>query len=203
VLSHAHIDHSGRIPLLTKRNFSGRIVCTRATAGACEYLLLDSAHIQESDANYLNYKTVRSAISQIKTSSQGKKISKRAYNDIKRMLKTNRHNLNVETINKMIGTYHLEAVRPLYSIEDAEQALTYFDGYPYRYPVSVGQKMTCTFYDAGHILGSAITMIRVQENGRVFTICFTGDIGRFNKPIIKDPSADHQGPVREIRGSGP
>ena len=51
VLSHAHIDHSGRIPLLTKHNFTGRIVCTRATAAASEYLLRASAHIQESDAN--------------------------------------------------------------------------------------------------------------------------------------------------------
>ena len=47
VLSHAHIDHSGRIPVLVKQNFKGRIVCTRATAHACEYLLLDAAHIQE------------------------------------------------------------------------------------------------------------------------------------------------------------
>ncbi|UCC45028.1 MAG: MBL fold metallo-hydrolase, partial [Candidatus Zixiibacteriota bacterium] len=53
VLSHAHIDHSGRIPLLAKYDFTGRVVCTRATAGACEYLLEDSAHIQASDADYL------------------------------------------------------------------------------------------------------------------------------------------------------
>jgi len=52
ILSHAHIDHSGRIPLLTKKNFAGRIICSRATADASEYLLLDSAHIQEADANY-------------------------------------------------------------------------------------------------------------------------------------------------------
>jgi len=55
ILSHAHIDHSGRIPLLTKNHFVGRILCTRATQDACEYLLTDSAHIQESDANYINY----------------------------------------------------------------------------------------------------------------------------------------------------
>ena len=67
VLSHAHIDHSGRIPMLTKNNFHGHIVCTRVTADAAEYLLLDSAHIQESDAEYLNYKTVRSFLSQLKT----------------------------------------------------------------------------------------------------------------------------------------
>jgi len=66
VLSHAHIDHSGRIPLLVKKNFRGRVICTRVTAEACDYMLLDSAHIQESDAKYLNYKTVRSLMHEMK-----------------------------------------------------------------------------------------------------------------------------------------
>ncbi len=66
VLSHAHIDHSGRIPLLVQKGFNGRIICTRATTDACAYLLPDSAHIQESDAQYLNYKLVRSALYKIK-----------------------------------------------------------------------------------------------------------------------------------------
>ena len=77
VLSHAHIDHSGRIPLLTKNDFAGRIICTRATAAASEYLLRDSAHIQESDANYLNYKTARNALNKMHTSKSGEKISNR------------------------------------------------------------------------------------------------------------------------------
>ena len=50
ILSHAHIDHSGRIPLLSQKGFAGRIFCTRATADASGYLLPDSAHIQEQDA---------------------------------------------------------------------------------------------------------------------------------------------------------
>ena len=54
VLSHAHIDHSGRIPLLTKNNFKGRILCTRTTKDACSHLLMDSAHIQEKDAEWVN-----------------------------------------------------------------------------------------------------------------------------------------------------
>ena len=53
VLSHAHIDHSGRLPVLLKQGFNGRILCTSATADACNYLLLDAAHMQESDASYL------------------------------------------------------------------------------------------------------------------------------------------------------
>jgi metallo-beta-lactamase family protein len=55
LLSHAHIDHTGRNPLMTKNHFPGRVITTRATVDSCNYLLLDSAHIQESDAQYLNY----------------------------------------------------------------------------------------------------------------------------------------------------
>jgi metallo-beta-lactamase family protein len=188
VLSHAHIDHCGRIPLLTSRDFSGRIVCTRPTAAACEYLLRDSAHIQESDAEYLNYKNIRHALSRAKSSGRGKKMSKSEKSEIKRLLKKNRHDLNNEVINDLIEDFHLERVEPLYTAADAEEALTYFDGNPYNHPVSVGQEMTCTFYEAGHILGSAISVIQARENGRSYNIAFTGDIGRFDKPIIKDPA---------------
>src|SRR5690606_26283406 len=54
VLSHAHIDHSGLLPLLVKEGFRGKIICTPATRDLCKILLLDSAHIQESDTRYLN-----------------------------------------------------------------------------------------------------------------------------------------------------
>ena len=198
VLSHAHIDHSGRIPLLTRRDFSGRIVCTRPTAAACEYLLPDSAHIQESDASYLNYKNVRNALSKMKTSGRGQKISKSDKKEIKALLKKNRHDLNTDVINDLIEDYHLERIEPLYTSADAEEALTYFDGNPYRHPFPIGKDMTCTFYDAGHILGSAITVIRVRENGRHCNIAFTGDIGRFNKPIIKDPTLNFADEHKDI-----
>jgi metallo-beta-lactamase family protein len=198
VLSHAHIDHSGRIPLLTKNGFTGRIICTRATAAASEYLLRDSAHIQESDANYLNYKTARNALSQMHTSKSGKKISNRKIREIKKILKKNRHNLNLDRINEMIETHHLEKVEPLYNIADADEALEVFTGYPYRHPIAIGQHLTCTFYDAGHILGSAFTLIRAQENGRDFRLCYSGDIGRFDKPIIKDPTMDFSEADRQV-----
>jgi metallo-beta-lactamase family protein len=188
VLSHAHIDHSGRIPLLTRQNFTGRIVCTRATAAACEYLLLDAGHIQESDAKYLNYKSLRALLYQMSLSPRTKKLSKTKEKRIKQLLKKNRHELDVETIHALMDKYRLERVRPIYTIADAEKALTYFDGYPYRHEVVIGKELSCSFYDAGHILGSAITMIKIRKNGRVYTVCYTGDLGRFNKPILKDPT---------------
>ena len=196
VLSHAHIDHSGRLPLLVKHEFTGRIVCTRATAAACEYLLLDAAHIQESDANYLNYKIVRSALSKMDSSKKGNTQKEAA--EIRKILKKNGHRLDVAAINELIDKHSLEGVSALYSTDDAQQALSALDGYPYRHPISIGRDMTCTLYDAGHILGSALSMIRIREKGRDYTICYTGDIGRFDKPIIKDPTLEFDEADREV-----
>ncbi|MFC1731970.1 MBL fold metallo-hydrolase RNA specificity domain-containing protein [candidate division KSB1 bacterium] len=198
VLSHAHIDHSGRIPVLTKGSFNGRIFCTRATAGACSYLLADSAHIQESDADYLNYKSVRAFLYQLKSPDNSKKITKREMNEIKRLLKKDKHELNSDSINETIEKYNLQSVRPLYTKKDAEYALGLFDGYPYNHPVIVGKEITCTFFDAGHILGSAFSLIKKRSNGHEKTIFYTGDIGRFEKPIINDPTLDFPESDRDI-----
>ncbi|MBU1170586.1 MAG: MBL fold metallo-hydrolase [Proteobacteria bacterium] len=187
ILSHAHIDHSGRIPLLTQGGFTGRIITTRTTADASEYLLLDAGHIQESDADYLNYKTLRGHLYKLQN-SHNKGISNREKGDIQKLLKKSRHELNVSTIKNMMEDYNLNTVEPIYTQVEARNALSFFDGYPYKEPVTIGKGMTVTFYDAGHILGSAMCLIRFRENGRQFTVCYTGDIGRFDRPILEDPT---------------
>ncbi len=192
VLSHAHIDHSGRIPLITKNGFNGRIYATRATADACGYLLPDSAHIQESDAEYLNYKTVRSALSRMRPGEDGQ-ASKRDLKDIKRLLKKNKHRLNAGVINDYIQRFHLQGVEPLYTTADADQALRAFEGIPYRSPVTIGNNLTCALFEAGHILGSAIVMVRHNDNGSARTVCYSGDIGRYDKPILRDPARHFDG----------
>jgi metallo-beta-lactamase family protein len=198
VLSHAHIDHSGRIPLLTKENFSGRIFATRATADACRYLLPDSAGIQESDAQYVNYKTVKTFFSQIKTASFGKQVTHQEISEIRGMMKSNKVRLNEPIINELIRQFRLEAVSPLYTQKDAEEALTYFQGQPYRSPITIGEDTTCTFYDAGHILGSALSVIKSRTNGRRATVLFTGDIGRYDSQILRNPCNDFLEEDRDI-----
>jgi metallo-beta-lactamase family protein len=198
VLSHAHIDHSGRIPLLTKRDFTGNIIATRATRDAGEYLLLDSAHIQESDALYLNYKLLRAFLCKSKTKGGKHKLTNREEREIKAQLKRGRHELRSGRIDKLMRKHKLERVEPLYTKEEAENALDHFQGYPFRQPVVIGKDITVKFYEAGHILGSAFSMIKAKENGRDLTVCYTGDMGRFQKPIIKDPTLRFEEEDRDL-----
>ncbi|MFP4571365.1 MAG: MBL fold metallo-hydrolase RNA specificity domain-containing protein [Desulfobacterales bacterium] len=188
VLSHAHIDHSGRIPLLVKRGFTGQVFCTRATADACHYLLADSAKIQESDASYLNYKRVREVIAD---------LTGKTREEVKKRLKKNSRT-DDDAIERYMDRYGLDKVSPLYTMEDAEQALTHFAGQPYKHRETVGHDMECVFYEAGHILGSAVTIIRAKERGRFYNICYTGDIGRFDKPILRDPALHFDEQDRQI-----
>jgi len=194
VLSHAHTDHSGRIPLLTQKGFAGRVVCTRPTHSACTYLLPDSASIQESDAAYLNYKTVRQALTHRAAANQVGMTPEEA----RALLKKGRHELNTDAINDLLASLRLDTVRPLYTLKDAEAALSVFEGFPYEHTIEIGREMTCTFYDAGHILGSAISMISERRNGRATRIGFTGDLGRFDKPILNNPQLTFPDAEREV-----
>lgn len=186
VLSHAHIDHSGRIPVLTRNGFAGRVVTTRPTQAALNYMLLDSGHIQESDAHYLNYKSLRAFLYQVEQKKGG--ISNKEKSRIKNLLKKNPYELNVETIASLQKEHDLDMVTPLYTMDEARQSLTYIDGYPFGTPVTIGKNTTVKFYVAGHILGSAFSLITVNQGHRTVRVLYTGDVGRFGKPILKDPT---------------
>lgn len=187
VLSHAHIDHCGRYPLLAKNGFKGQLICTRATADALYHLLLDSAHIQESDAEYLNYKSLRGRMMD-ENGLSGKQRSGEGYDRIRKMLKKNGQKIDAESVLSLMGERGMKAVEPLYTIEDVERSLGQVQTYPYRTPIQVGRNMEVELFEAGHILGSAMVLVRVREEGRVKRILFSGDLGRFSKPILRDPN---------------
>ncbi len=198
VLSHAHIDHSGRIPILTNRDFSGRIITTRPTAGALQYMLMDSGHIQESDAQYLNYKSLRTFLYQQELSNSKKQLSDREKGDIKKILKKNAYDLNVESITALQKKNGLDIITPLYTMEEARKSLGYIDGYPYKYPVTIGTDTTVKFYVAGHILGSAFSLVTIKKGDKPYRVLYTGDVGRFGKPILQDPTLAFDEEDRDI-----
>ena len=200
ILSHAHIDHSGRIPLLTKEGFSGRIVTTRPTKDALNYMLLDSGHIQESDALYLNYKALRTFLYQAEQSKTKQPISNKEKSGIKKLLKKGPHELDVDAIAALQKEYGLDMVTALYTQQEAVESLSFIDGYPFGSQVTIGKGISVKFYVAGHILGSAFSLITVtpEDGGKPIKILFTGDIGRFDKPILKNPTLEFDEEDRDI-----
>lgn len=189
ILSHAHIDHSGRIPLLVQDGFAGDIFCTRSTASASAPLLKDAAKIQEGDANYLNYKTARNFLRKIKSGNNPANISRLELKKIEEKLKSGNYDLKRQTIEAIVRENNLEMIKPLYTQAAVDDSLGQFHGIPYNTTFTVGTNMECTFYEAGHILGSAISIIQYRDQqGKVKTVMYSGDVGRFNKPILEDPT---------------
>jgi metallo-beta-lactamase family protein len=142
VLSHAHIDHSGALPVLPRYGFSGKVYVTRATADLAGIMLEDSARVQESDCRYVNKKEAR----------RGK-----------------------------------TCVRPFYDGDDVRKVVRRFEGARYRDPQKLAPRVTATFHDAGHILGSATIRVKYSARGNTTTVLFSGDLGRSNMPILRDP----------------
>jgi metallo-beta-lactamase family protein len=97
------------------------------------------------------------------------------------------HEKDVEWINKIRASKHEEPIEPLYTIEDAEKALRLFVGVQYHRPVEVVPGVTATFNDAGHILGSASIILDLKEGRKKRRLGFSGDVGRKDMPIIRDP----------------
>ncbi len=143
VLSHAHIDHSGYLPLLVRLGFRGPVYCTRSTVDLLGCLLPDSAYLQEKHAASANY----------------------------------------------LGFSKHEPALPLYTMADAQTALELLVPQPFGETIGVTDGIATVFRTAGHILGSAT--IDLQIDGRTgkspFHLVFSGDLGRWGRPILHDP----------------
>ncbi len=144
VLSHAHIDHSGRLPLLTRRGFTGTIHTQNATRALTDILLRDSAGLEDS--------------------------------------RVRRQNRRREEKNQPL-------LEPLYTKWDAQTALEQMQGHRYGVPAEVVPGVTVRFYDAGHIMGSAVVELRLTEDGVTKTLIFSGDLGQYDSPILRDPES--------------
>jgi metallo-beta-lactamase family protein len=142
IVSHAHIDHCGNLPNLSRSGFTGNIYATAATRDLAAIMLEDSAEIQKDDAAYVSKKRAKKG---------------------------------------------LPPVEPLYTATDAEKTIRQFVTVGYDRSLAVAEGVTVTFRDAGHILGAAQVVLDVQEGSRKFRYLFSGDVGRGDDEILRDP----------------
>ena len=143
LLTHAHIDHSGRIPKLYNEGFRNRIYAHKATCDLCALMLPDSGHIQEMEAEWKNRKRMR----------KGEKERP-----------------------------------PLYTAEEAAKCLEIFEPVQYDEIIEITPQIHVRFNDAGHMLGSSIIEVWIEENGKKTKTVFSGDLGNNDIPLLDSPT---------------
>jgi len=142
VITHAHIDHSGRLPLLVKRGYRGPVYTHKATVDLCAIMLEDAGYLNEKDVEWENRKRERKG---------------------------------------------LPPLEPLYTRMEAREAHRHFQALEYGKMQEILPGIRLTLRDAGHILGSAIAELDLEEEGRKRKVVFSGDLGHRGAPILRDP----------------
>ena len=143
LLTHAHIDHSGRIPKLYKEGFRGKVYAHKATCDLCALMLPDSGHIQEMENEWKNRKRIR----------KGE-----------------------------------EPREPLYTAEEAARCLEIFEAVKYDEIIDITPEIHVRYNDAGHMLGSSVIELWVEEDGKRTKTVFTGDLGNNDIPLLNEPT---------------
>jgi metallo-beta-lactamase family protein len=141
VLTHAHLDHTGWLPVLVRDGYNKTIYANPATIELTEILLKDSGHLQEEETQ----------------NAQKHKWSK-----------------------------HPQP-RALYTSDDIDPVLRLLRPMPRNGGFDVSPEFHIESYDAGHILGSSSLELTIHENGKKTVVVFSGDIGRYDQPILNDP----------------
>ncbi len=142
MLTHAHLDHTGWLPVLVKAGYRGPIFANPATIELTEILLKDSAHLQEEEA---------------------------------------------EQAQRNKSSQHPEP-QALYAPEDVDPVLRLLKPMPRSGSFDISPAFRVTSFDAGHILGSSSLELTITENGKKTVVVFSGDVGRYNQPILNDPT---------------
>ena len=143
ILSHAHLDHSGKLPKLVHEGYDGPIHCADATADLLQVMLLDSVSIYLGDLQRENRQLAR----------KGKPL-----------------------------------LEPQYTKEDVLKTLALCQSHNYETEVSISSDAKVKFYDAGHILGSAIVELSFTDKGKNKKVVFSGDLGNKNAVLMNDPT---------------
>jgi metallo-beta-lactamase family protein len=178
LLTHAHLDHCGRLPALTRAGYAGPIHATKATVDLADIVLRDSAKLQVEFAERWNRRRKRDAEEKAAAVE-----SEAEATDVESDDET-----LPERIRKAPPEGRTEMREPLYDESDVERTMAQMRGCDYDTEVQVTDGVTAIFHDAGHILGSAIIELRLADGDQHRTIVFSGDLGRDASPILRDPT---------------
>jgi metallo-beta-lactamase family protein len=224
LVTHAHLDHCGYLPVVVREGFTGPIYLTSATAELVGIVLLDSGRLQEEFAKRHSRWERRHPLEAIAADARSDAGYRAALEEAQRAEREGHVPTSVEPdpssgeseavqaeaeseseasstapgmadpeamLRAQPPELEIDLDAPLYTEEDAEAVPSHFREVRYGRDVEVAPGITATFFDAGHILGSAIIRLRVRESdgGDVRTLVFSGDLGRPDTPIIADPTA--------------
>jgi metallo-beta-lactamase family protein len=191
LLTHAHLDHCGLIPYVSARGFRAPIFATAGTVELARLVLLDSAKLQEEsarrDARFERRHPDRVARESSADAAELRNAVREAAaaDDEESAAEMRDPELALRNQPPVVQTRIDE---PLYTTADANAALRLFKAVGYERETEVAPGIRATFLDAGHILGSAIIRVNVVEGGTERLIVFSGDLGRHDTPIIRDPT---------------
>ena len=172
IISHAHIDHSGYLPRLTKLGFTGPVYMTDATADLLDIMLPDSGFLQEEAARKNCARAARQKEKQSAATASGDKHSVSE--------KPRRRSRSKAAI----------CSEPLYTQADAKHSLTFIKrGMKLNTRYELAPEIAVRFTEAGHILGAAVVTLELGVGAKKRTFCFTGNIGKTEMPLLQSVAA--------------
>jgi len=201
LITHAHLDHCGYLPVVVHAGYAGPVFLTRATAELASLVLFDSAKVQHEQARRRDQRARRrarheerddeadamsaapAAASTVRPTADPPFGPPVHEHDPRRPLRDPEAGLREQPAHVMT-----EEIEPLYDEDDVTATTALFQAIEYERSVDVAPGVRATFHDAGHILGSAIIALEVEEgSGPARRFVFSGDLGRPGTPIIRDP----------------
>ena len=236
LLTHAHLDHCGRLPLLVRGGYDGKIHATAGTVELATLVLLDSGHLHEEfakrearwerrypdeaeaddrreadvyqaavdlaaaggseEAAVETEDVPRVAVAAATTAAEAMTADARHATEAGEHVETTvepeppvdwaTHDPEAE-LRRQPPVLQVDLDEALYTAKDAERAVEHFRPIEYDEAREVAPGVFATFLDAGHILGAAMVRLDIDEKGRKRTLLFSGDLGRKELPIVRDP----------------